>query len=223
MEDFLELRKTIAFYGYVNALSQTLLKITSPGVPDFYQGTELWDFSLVDPDNRRPVDFEKRVRMLEELNSQEAEAPEDLLKDMVSNWQDGRIKLYLIRTALNFRLAHKELFAAGEYIPLEGAGPRRDRIVAFARRRRKGWVIVAVPRLVAGFLRRQKSLLPRENWPALKIVLPRECPIRWRNVFTHGTVSAKKVGGGQSVLSLSGMLDRFPSVLLEPAPQKTAG
>jgi len=80
-----------------------------------------------------------------------------------------------------------------------------------------------VPRLVAGFLRRQKSLLPRENWPALKIVLPRECPIRWRNVFTHGTVAAKPVGGGQSVLSLNGMLDRFPSVLLEPAPQKAAG
>ncbi len=223
MEDFLELRKTIALYGYVNALSQTLLKMTAPGVPDFYQGTELWDFSLVDPDNRRPVDFEKRVRMMEDLKAQEADAAEDLLNDLVSNWQDGRIKLYLIRKALNFRLAHKELFASGEYIPLEGAGQRRDRIVAFARRRRKDWVIVAVPRLVVGSLRRRNSLLPRENWPALKIVLPGECPTRWRNIFTQGTISAKRVEGGQSVLSLSGMLDRFPAVLLEPCPQKAPG
>ena len=222
MEDLLELRKAIAFYGYINALSQTLLKITSPGVPDFFQGTELWDFSLVDPDNRRPVDFEKRVRIMEELKAQEADAPEDLLKDLVSNWEDGRIKLYLIRKALNFRLAHKELFASGEYIPLEGAGQRRDQIVAFARRRRKDWVIVAVPRLVAGTLRKQKSLLPRENWPALKIILPRDYPMRWRNVFTQGTLSAKRVAGGGSVLSLSGMLHRFPSVLLEAVSQKTA-
>jgi (1->4)-alpha-D-glucan 1-alpha-D-glucosylmutase len=222
MEDLLELAKAITFYGCLNGLSQTLLKIASPGVPDFYQGTELWDLSLVDPDNRRPVDFEKRVRIIEELNAREADSPEDLLKDLTSNWQDGRIKLYMIRKALNFRLAHKELFAAGDYIPLEGMGQRRNRIVAFARRRRKEWMIVAVPRLVAGLLGRQKSLLPRENWPVLKIVLPSGSPIRWRNVFTNGTITAKRVAGGQSVLLLSGMLERFPSVLLEPAAQKPA-
>ena len=220
MEDFLELRKAIAFYGHINALSQTLLKITSPGVPDFYQGTELWDLSLVDPDNRRPVDFERRVRMMEELDSQEADAPEALLKDLASNWQDGKIKLYLIRKALNFRLAHQDLFAYGEYVPLEGAGQKQDRIVAFARRRRKDWVIVAVPRLVTGSLRKQKSLLPRDNWPSLKIILPRDFPAYWRNIFTQGTVSAKRIAGGRSVLSLSGMLQRFPSVLLQPVPQK---
>ncbi len=217
MDDFLDLRKTVAFYGYLNTLSQTLLKITSPGVPDFYQGTELWDFSLVDPDNRRPVDFEKRVRLLEELKSREAEGQESLLRDLVSNWQDGRIKLYLIRKALNFRLAHKELFAAGDYIPLDGAGQRRERVVAFARRRRKQWAIVAVPRLTAGLLRREKSLLPKETWPALRIVLPRECPGRWRNVFTNQTVSSKRVAGGQRNIPLSGMLESFPALLLEPA------
>ena len=219
MEDFLELRKTIAFYGYLNTLSQTLLKITSPGVPDFYQGTELWDFSLVDPDNRRPVDFEKRIHLLDELKSREAEGQEALLEDLVSNWQDGRIKLYLIRKALNFRLAHKELFAAGDYIPLEGAGQRRERVVAFARRRRNQWAIVAVPRLVAGLLRREKSFLPRDHWPALKIVLPREFPGRWRNVFTDQTVSSKRVAGGQRNILFSGMLEGFPALLLEPAPE----
>ncbi|HET9179855.1 MAG TPA: malto-oligosyltrehalose synthase [Terriglobia bacterium] len=221
MEDFHELRNAIAFYGCLNALSQTLLKITSPGVPDFYQGTELWEFSLADPDNRRPVDFEKRVRMMDEIRSREANAPDELLKDLVTNWQDGRIKLYLIRKALNFRLAHKELFAAGEYIPLEGVGQRRDSVVAFGRRRRKDWVMVAVPRLVAGALRRRKSLLPRANWPALRIILPSECPLRWRNIFTRSSVCARRGRDGQIELPLSGMLDRFPSVMLEPEPEKS--
>jgi (1->4)-alpha-D-glucan 1-alpha-D-glucosylmutase len=219
MKDFLELRKTVAFYGYLNALSQTLLKITSPGVPDFYQGTELWDFSLVDPDNRRPVDFDKRVRLMEELESQEVTGQDELLKDLTANWQDGRIKLYLIRKALSFRLVHKELFAGGDYSPLEAVGERKDRIVAFARHRRKEWVIVAVPRLVAGLLRRQNSLSPKDKWPALKIALPRDCPGRWRNVLTNGTVSAKQIAAGQRVLFLSGMLERFPCALLEPAGQ----
>ena len=222
MEDFLELRKVVAFYGHINALSQTLLKITSPGVPDFYQGNELWDFSLVDPDNRRPVDFEKRVRMMEDLKSRDAGAPEELLKCLVSNWQDGRIKLYLIRKALNFRLEHKELFASGEYIPLDGAGQRRARIVAFARRRKMDWVLVAVPRLVVGSLRRGKLLLSDVNWPALTVVLPRDCPIHWKNIFTREAISAKRMAGGRSLLRLGEMLHKFPCVLLHTVPKKFA-
>jgi len=222
MEEFHELRKVIAFYGSLNALSQTLLKITSPGVPDFYQGTELWDFSLVDPDNRRPVDFAKRVRMMEEISSREANAPEELLKDLVANWQDGRIKLHLVRKALNFRLAHKELFAAGEYIPLEVVGQRRDSVVAFGRRRRKDWLLVAAPRLVAGCLRRKQSMLPRAKWPALKMILPSECPLRWRNIFTRSSVCAIAGRNGRIDLPLSSMLDSFPCVLLEPEPGKSS-
>ena len=222
IEDFHELRKAIAYYGCLNALSQTLLKITSPGVPDFYQGTEMWDFSLVDPDNRRPVDFEKRVRMLDEIGSRETNAPEELLKDLVSNWQDGRIKLHLIRKALNFRLAHQELFAVGDYIPLKVLGQRRDLLVAFGRRRRKDWLMVAVPRLVAGCLRRQGSMLPKANWPALKMILPSECPLRWRNVFTRSSVSARPGRSGEIELPLSAMLDRFPCILLEPEPGKNS-
>jgi (1->4)-alpha-D-glucan 1-alpha-D-glucosylmutase len=217
MEDFLELRKTVAAYGCLNALSQTLLKIMSPGIPDFYQGTELWDFSLVDPDNRRPVDFQERVRLLDELQSREREGLEELLKDLISNWQDGRIKLYLVRKALNFRIAHKELVAAGDYIPLEGAGQRSGHLVAFARRRRKQWIIVAVPRLVAGLQRGKKSFLPGRSWPALDIVLPSECPSKWRNLFTNGTASSKQVASGQRIIPLSRMFENFPAILLEPA------
>jgi len=219
MEDFHEFRKRVAFLGCLNALAQTLLKITSPGIPDFYQGTELWDFSLVDPDNRRPVDFEKRDRLIEELKSREVEMPGELLKDLVSNWQDGRIKLYLIRKALNFRLEHHELFAAGEYIPLEGMGRRREYVVAFARRQRRQWAIVAVPRFAAGLLRKQKSSSPACAWPALKIALPAECPKRWRNVFTSKTISARRVANGQEAILLNGMLGTFPAILLEPVSE----
>ncbi len=216
MNDFLELRKTVAIYGHLNSLSQVLLKITSPGVPDFYQGTELWDFSLVDPDNRRQVDFDKRVRLLDEIKSREVDAQDDLLRDLVLNWQDGRIKLYLTRKALNFRLEHKELFGSGEYIPLEMTGQRKDRVVAFARRRRKEWAIVAVPRLVAGLLRSQKSGQGKSGWPPLTVLLPADFPDKWKNVFTNGTVAAKPAGKGYKIISLSKMLERFPVILLAP-------
>ena len=158
---------------------------------------------------------------MDEISSREANAPEELLKDLVANWQDGRIKLHLIRKALNFRLAHKELFAAGEYIPLEVVGQRPDSIVAFGRHRRKDWLMVAVPRLVAGTFRRRKSLLHRANWPALKVILPRKCPLRWRNIFTSSSVSARPGRDGQIELPLSGMLDKFPCVLLEPEAEKS--
>ncbi len=219
MEDFLQLRKTVAAHGCINSLSQALLKIMSPGIPDFYQGTELWDFSLVDPDNRRPVDFHNRVRLLDEIRLRDREGLAELLKDLVSNWQDGRIKLYLLHKALNFRLAHKELVGTGDYIPLEVAGQRSGHVVAFARRRRKQRAIVAVPRLVAGLLRGKKSSWHQKSWPALNVVLPRECPGKWRNVFTEATVSAKQVAGDQRVIPLSRMFEDFPAVLLEPASE----
>ncbi len=217
LDNFLDLQKAVAYYGHLNSLSQTLLKITSPGVPDFYQGTELWDFSLVDPDNRRPVDFERRVRIVEELKAREAEGRDELLRDLVQNWQDGRIKMYLIRKALTFRCGHNELFADGEYVPLEGAGKRREHVVAFARRRRKVWAIVAVPRLVAGLLRQQNAIAPKDSWPDLRILLPREAPRRWRNVFTGGVVVPHRVSRGQPLLPLGSSLQKFPVVLLEPA------
>jgi (1->4)-alpha-D-glucan 1-alpha-D-glucosylmutase len=219
MEDFMELQKAVAFYGYHNALSQTLLKMTCPGVPDFYQGTELWDFSLVDPDNRRPVDFEKRARLLDELKNREATEPDELLKDLVVNWRDGRIKLFMVRKTLNFRRSHQELFARGEYIPLEGTGRRREHVVAFARHWKTQWVIVAVPRLVTRLLRKQKSLMPKERWPSLQVLLPSECPEKWRNVFTSGMVVSKRLAGGQRILPINIALDKFPVVLLERAEQ----
>ena len=137
LRDFLKTQSRLAHYGALNSLSQVLLKVASPGVPDFYQGTELWDFSLVDPDNRRPVDFAKRVRLLKGLKLQEKEGREGLISEMLSNWEDGRIKLYVIYQALKFRKSFLDLFLHGDYLPLAAKGDRDDNILAFAPQARK--------------------------------------------------------------------------------------
>ena len=115
LESFVPVAEEVARAGAINALSQALLKLTSPGVPDIYQGNEIWDFSLVDPDNRRPVDYEQRRKMLDALASA---TPEELL----GNWRDGRIKLFLTHRLLTFRREHPELFQRGR---LSAAQPDR--------------------------------------------------------------------------------------------------
>ena len=118
LKDFLPFQKKISHYGMFNSLSKALLKITSPGVPDFYQGTEIWDFSLVDPDNRRPVDYDLRIRMFEELKKRESDiGPLKLINELTVNKDNGKIKMYLIYKSLNFRKNNRELFERGEYLP----------------------------------------------------------------------------------------------------------
>ncbi len=142
LDSFTPVAAEIACVGAINALAQTLLKLTSPGVPDFYQGNEIWDFSLVDPDNRRPVDYELRQQMLDSLGEA---TPEDLL----GNWTDGRIKLFLTQRMLLFRRENPELFAQGDYLPLDVTGEFAGSCIAFARTWEKEQIIVLVPRLTA--------------------------------------------------------------------------
>lgn len=132
----------LAHLGMVNSLAQLALKITAPGVPDVYQGCETWDFSLVDPDNRRPVDFDARRALLGGLAQR---APRDLLRD----WRDGGIKLQVARTLLRFRREQRQLFAAGDYTALATRGRFADRVVAFARTHGPQRICVLVPRLTA--------------------------------------------------------------------------
>lgn len=138
LDDLLAFVRRIAPAGAVNGLAQCLLKLTVPGVPDIYQGTDLWDFSLVDPDNRRPVDFGTRTRM--------EDAP---LSGLAAHWRDGRIKQALIRRTLALRKRVPHLFAEGSYHPVEVEGPSRESVVAFVRRGGADWLLVAVPRLVS--------------------------------------------------------------------------
>ena len=145
-------REAVASAGAINSLAQTLLKITAPGVPDFYQGSELWDLSLVDPDNRRPVDFARRQSALDGLAARIAAEPSDssaLATELLASWPDGVVKLYVIHRALTLRRARGRLFGIGTYLPLAAVGARAEHVVAFARRDGREAAIVAVPRLSA--------------------------------------------------------------------------
>lgn len=140
LPSFLPVAEEIARLGAINSLSQVALKLTAPGVPDIYQGNEIWDFSLVDPDNRRPVDYGRRREMLASL---EQVSPEELLRE----WPDGRIKLMLTQRLLRFRREHPLLFQRGSYLPLTVTGQFADCCVAFGREQEGKWIVVLVPRL----------------------------------------------------------------------------
>jgi (1->4)-alpha-D-glucan 1-alpha-D-glucosylmutase len=136
------LAQRVALLGALNSLSQITLKATMPGVPDFYQGTEFWDLSLVDPDNRRPVDFAERASVL-------ASTQEPDWENLVQHWPDGHLKLAWTRHLLKLRTELADVFAHGDYHPLEVFGPHRDHVIAFARRRGRDAVIVAVAKSFA--------------------------------------------------------------------------
>ncbi|MGI9086217.1 MAG: malto-oligosyltrehalose synthase [Chthoniobacterales bacterium] len=139
---FLPVTEEIARLGAINSLAQVLLKMTTPGVPDIYQGNEIWDFSLVDPDNRRPVDYQKRREMLAGLTSADA-------AELFRTWPDGRIKLFLTQRLLQLRRDHRELFSHGSYVPLTVTGTHADSCVAFAREHANEWLVALAPRLTA--------------------------------------------------------------------------
>lgn len=202
--DFLPFQQRVARLGMVNSLAQVVLKAAAPGMPDFYQGTELWDLSLVDPDNRRPVDFALRRRMLESCTSIDAVSD---VSDLLEHWTDGRIKLFITARALNLRREHPDLFARGEYLPLEVAGDKSNHVVAFMRRRDEKLILAVAPRLV-GALATADRWLPRgeESWGATRLILPADVAGRsWRNIFTGATVAA-----GQSGLGVSQLLSVCP-------------
>ncbi len=151
-EDFLPFQRRIARLGLYNSLSQVLLRLTAPGVPDIYQGCELWSFSLVDPDNRRPVDFARRAAQLDEIQAADSGDPQQLsalTSALLSSLDDGRAKLYLIQRALELRRQDPQLFEQGDYVPLKTQGPHSERLCSFSRSFENRSVIVLVPRHLA--------------------------------------------------------------------------
>ena len=182
LEAFLPFQAALARIGMVNGLSQTLLKLTSPGVPDIYQGCELWNLSLVDPDNRLPVDYDARRTLLEEV---EGVVERGAVSTLLERWTDGAVKLAVTRQALAVRAEKPEVFSAGEYLPLDATGDRADHVVAYARRAGDDTVLVAVPRLVG-------QLGEAPDWGNTAIPLPRGT--RWRNRLTGADVK-----GGDAV------------------------
>ncbi len=211
LRDFLPFFEKVAFYGALNSLAQVLLKVTLPGVPDFYQGTELWDFSLVDPDNRRPVDFTKRQRLVEELVRQKAEETERLCQRILQSWDDGRVKLYLTCKSLHFRRENPDLFRRGAYVPLEASGTESGHIFAFARRNEERWAAVVVPRFSSGLVPPGTFPTGRAVWKNETLQLPAGCPPRWRNVITGEELESVVEGK----LAVADVLSLFPLALLE--------
>ncbi len=211
IEDFLLFEKQIAYYGAFNSLAQVLLKLTSPGVPDFYQGTELWEFSLVDPDNRRPVDFKRRTGLLEGLVQQESQGQHLLVNQLLECWEDSQIKLYVTYKTLNARRAAQTLFQNGDYIPLQSAGQGQEHICAFGRRLGDTWALTIVPRLLTGLVPIDNPPISRQVWGDGRLLLPEDAPEHWHNVFTGESLS---ISGIAREPYLGDILHIFPVALL---------
>ncbi|HEX8091518.1 MAG TPA: malto-oligosyltrehalose synthase, partial [Blastocatellia bacterium] len=208
LKNFTEFQKGVAHYAAFGSLSQTLLKITSPGLPDFYQGTELWDLNLVDPDNRRPVDYEKRERLLRELKQREESGMLSLIEELFSDKDSGRVKLFTIRRALEARRRQKELFDDGDYIPLTASGSYGHHVVAFARRKDNQWAIAVAPRLLTSLIATNELPLGGEVWQDTAIKLPADSPPAWRHVFTGQSIAAC------GTLNMAEVFRHFPLGLL---------
>jgi (1->4)-alpha-D-glucan 1-alpha-D-glucosylmutase len=211
LDSFLRLQKKIAYYGALNSLSQVLIKITSPGVPDFYQGTELWDFSLVDPDNRRPIDFKKRIEMLDELLKWESLDRSSLIKQIIDSWEDGRIKLYLIYKALNTRKTYRDVFQHGQYVPLKITGMKQEHICTFTRYKGEKWTLSVAPRFFTGLSGVGETPYGNKVWRKSRLALPAGAPREWENVFTGEKIS---VISGKPELLLADVFRSFPLTLL---------
>ena len=206
--DFIAFQREVAHYGIFNSLSQTLIKITSPGVPDFYQGTELWDFHLVDPDNRRPVDFSKRTTLLNELRDRAGADILELINELLAAREDGRIKLFLIQRALQARNENNELFSKGTYVPLQLQGCHSRNIVAFGRVYGRKVTITMAPRLLTSLIAPDDYPLGRGVWRDTTVVTMPGWPQAWRDVLTGQEIHSKNnISAGQS-------LAYFPVALL---------
>ncbi|PKN13323.1 MAG: malto-oligosyltrehalose synthase [Deltaproteobacteria bacterium HGW-Deltaproteobacteria-4] len=217
LTDFSSFQRLTAACGIFNGLAQTLLKICSPGIPDVYQGNELWDFSLVDPDNRRFVDYALRRRLLDELlRKEEEEGPLATARDVVASRRDGRIKLHLTCKALNFRRANRELFETGRYLPLVVEGPCQDHVCAFERASSDSAFLVVVPLCCSHLLADEQGLpLGEKIWQGTQILLsPESSAASYRNLLTGEILHAVDGEGGWNLL-LAEVLANYPVALLE--------
>jgi (1->4)-alpha-D-glucan 1-alpha-D-glucosylmutase len=211
INDFEEFQRLTARAGLLNSLSQTILKTTAPGVPDFYQGTELWEFTLVDPDNRRPVDYELRRTLLASLrDASEGDAPE-FVEGLLASPEDGRVKMYVTSRALNFRRERAGLFARGAYLPLGARGRRASNVVSFARTLGEEAVVVVAARFFTrlGVERQAPLRLGREAWGDTSLRMEGVEGGRFRDVFTGREFDAR-----DGTLALAEVLSPLPVALL---------
>ncbi len=210
LNDFVPFQHRIARIGLWNSLAQTLLKLTCPGVPDIYQGNELWNFSLVDPDNRQPVDYARRQQSFQSIR----ELGNNPASTLLENPEDGRIKLYLTWRTLCLRQEQPDLFQQGEYLPLAIEGEKANHVIAFARKSETSTVLVIAPRLVASLLNDidVPPVGPR-IWEDTHILIPFcSCSEKCQNVFTGEALELHK-SNGHEMIAVANALADFPVAL----------
>jgi malto-oligosyltrehalose synthase/4-alpha-glucanotransferase len=184
-EAFLDLQQKIAHYGIFNSLSQLTLKCTCPGIPDLYNGTELWDLHLTDQDNKHPVDFKANFRALKKLKEQYSLHPVKLFSGMLKSPENENIKLWLTHRLLRSRKENPALFSFGDYIPLSIKGNFKNNVMAFARHYKDVWHITIIPLFLSSFEEHGNLVSPQDiDWKSTKVILPDKAPSDWINVFT---------------------------------------
>lgn len=220
LEDLAEFARRVARFGLFNSLSETLLKMTSPGVPDTYQGNELFEFNLVDPDNRLPVDYSKRMRILEEINASAfssnqnpGEASLIKLRELVTDREDGAAKLFLTWKTMNVRKEYRALFQKGSYSPLHVRGKKCEHVVAFAREFEGKTAIVVAPRLCATLLGDGQTLSDESLWRDTFLEIEQKNVSCHHNIFTGECIAANGDGKPQSV-PVGAILRYFPVAVL---------
>ncbi len=202
LQQFKPFQQKIAEYGIYNSLSQVLIKNTAPGVPDLYQGAELWELSLVDPDNRRPVDYQKRMKFLQDIKTQSERDILQLIKELIATKENGKIKLFLTHQLLTARKKHSELFQNGDYQPIEITGEHKDSIVAFSRNYQDKTVVAIAPRFLTKIIKPGQLPLGMEVWSDTSLKLANE---DWHNLIDGQTIGEMSVGK---------ILQNFPVALL---------
>lgn len=216
-KSFTDFHSRIAEAGILHSLVQVLLKYTCPGIPDLYQGTELWDLSLVDPDNRRPVDYAKRTRLLNEIEGSGKEAIS--FESLWEHRYSGKIKLWLVHQLLEERKKQSDLWGYGDYIPLATEGVYKDHVVAFARRLGKTVYIMAAPLHTAALLKGGKKSRLQPDWKDTQILLPFDI---------HSTVSVfeRQQKHYRQAIRVKDLFKSYPFALLKAErvlPKRAAG
>ena len=208
---FLPFGKKIAHLGAIYSLGQTLLKITAPGIPDIYQGCEYWDLSMVDPDNRRPVDYQDRSRKLEHLEKKFSVDPLGLVQQLSTNIEQPDIKMFLIWRALNERKMHRAVFREGSYVPLRVGGKHASHVLSFMRQHENQQILIMVPLNIVDLLH-DNSYLPigEQIWEDTHILLPDATHTDWENVFTQEIFREQ-----DSKLYLKEIYQHFPVAFLK--------
>lgn len=222
LNDFLPFARRLAELGAINSLSQVVIKIGSPGVPDFYQGSELWDLNLVDPDNRRPVDFEPRQATLDEIlctldNLQNCpdKSKCGVARDLLERWPDGKIKMHVTAASLRYRTRHQALFLDGTYEPLQVLGMHASSAVAFARGLGDQIAIIVAARLTARIDRRGRTFPLAESWDDTRIRFEDSAHPVMTDLLTGNTRHV--IRNGPSGFPLAQMFSHLPVAFLVTA------